>query len=235
MESFDGALLFVDFSMVSDPALVGTIVASLLGLSVQSERRDARHRCLSTGQADSADPRYLRTSDRACGRFRIVDLRGRTERSHSCNEPRSVADRGRERLSPGHAGLSARGTELSAEVARTFPAIQLFVERARASGAQLKFQRRRSSCCRQTCAASLTAWRLRSSSRRDGWRATGCMGPRRYWTRGWRFRGPDREALRRGREPCTPRSTGVTAFSPIWSGSCCAGLLYSSGNSRSMR
>src|SRR6266566_1712621 len=37
MESFGGALLFVDFSMVSDPALVGTIVASLLGLSVQSE------------------------------------------------------------------------------------------------------------------------------------------------------------------------------------------------------
>jgi DNA-binding winged helix-turn-helix (wHTH) protein len=37
MESFDGAVLFVDFSMVSDPALIGTIVASLFGLSVQSE------------------------------------------------------------------------------------------------------------------------------------------------------------------------------------------------------
>src|SRR5438045_9652584 len=37
MAGFDGAVLFVDFSMVSDPALVGTIVASLLGLSVQSE------------------------------------------------------------------------------------------------------------------------------------------------------------------------------------------------------
>src|SRR5438477_6871623 len=37
MESFGGALLFVDFSMVSDPTLVGTVVASLFGLSVQSE------------------------------------------------------------------------------------------------------------------------------------------------------------------------------------------------------
>ncbi len=36
MKSFDGALLFVDLSMVSDPTLVGTVVASLLGLSVQS-------------------------------------------------------------------------------------------------------------------------------------------------------------------------------------------------------
>jgi len=37
MESFEGTVLFVDLSMVSDPSLVGTIVASLLGLSVQSE------------------------------------------------------------------------------------------------------------------------------------------------------------------------------------------------------
>src|SRR5437660_2147845 len=37
METFGGALLFVDLSMVSNPALVGTIVASLLGLAVQSD------------------------------------------------------------------------------------------------------------------------------------------------------------------------------------------------------
>ena len=34
--TFDGAVLFVDLSMLSDPRLVATTVASLLGLSVQS-------------------------------------------------------------------------------------------------------------------------------------------------------------------------------------------------------
>src|SRR5215472_4252208 len=37
METFAGAVLFVDLGMLSDPELVATVVASLLGLSVQSE------------------------------------------------------------------------------------------------------------------------------------------------------------------------------------------------------
>ena len=36
-DAFAGAVLFVDLSMLSDPDLVGTVVASLLGLSVQSD------------------------------------------------------------------------------------------------------------------------------------------------------------------------------------------------------
>src|SRR5438105_7722333 len=42
MEPFGGALLFVELSMVSDPALGGTIVACLLGLSVEAESASPR-------------------------------------------------------------------------------------------------------------------------------------------------------------------------------------------------
>ena len=36
-EAFAGVVLFVDLGMLSDPKLVATAVASMLGLSVQSE------------------------------------------------------------------------------------------------------------------------------------------------------------------------------------------------------
>ena len=37
IEAFAGAVLFVDLGMLSDPDLVATAVASMLGLSVQSD------------------------------------------------------------------------------------------------------------------------------------------------------------------------------------------------------
>ena len=56
-EAFAGAVLFVDVGMLSDPALVATAVASMLGLSVR--RSNSQPDRLSAKQADSFDPRYL--------------------------------------------------------------------------------------------------------------------------------------------------------------------------------
>ncbi len=66
-EAFTGAVLFVDLGMLSDPDLVATAVASMLGLSVQSDDATPEPDRLSAGQADSPDPRYLRASDRRRG------------------------------------------------------------------------------------------------------------------------------------------------------------------------
>ena len=103
LEPFAGAVLFVDLAMLSDPSLVATAAASMLGLSVQSSDatpnliahlRDKRH---------SPDLRYLRASHR-CRR----NVGGRSVRSCSAspypgNQSRGSSGRGRARLPAGAA------------------------------------------------------------------------------------------------------------------------------------
>ena len=52
-DAFAGAALFVDLGMLSDPKLVATAVASMLGLSVQSEDVRAKPDRIFARQADS--------------------------------------------------------------------------------------------------------------------------------------------------------------------------------------
>ncbi|MET3967721.1 winged helix-turn-helix domain-containing protein [Bradyrhizobium sp. S3.9.1] len=139
MKSFDGALLFVDLSMVSDPTLVGTVVASLLGLSVQSS--DATPSIV----AYLRDKRILLILD-TCEH--LVDPVAAFASSVFLSAPNvHILATSREALQTDGENVfrldtlacPPDGTELTAEIVRTFPAIQLFVERARASGAQLDF------------------------------------------------------------------------------------------------
>lgn len=139
MQSFDGALLFVDLSMVSDSALVGTVVASLLGLSVQSA--DA----MPSIVAYLRDKRILLILD-TCEH--LVEAAAAFASSVFAAAPNvHILATSREALQTDGENVyrldtlacPPEGMELTAEAVRSFPAIQLFVERARASGAQLHF------------------------------------------------------------------------------------------------
>src|SRR5438105_14305301 len=139
MESFGGALLFVDFSMVSDPVLVGTIVASLLGLSVQSENaapsltaylRNKRVLLILDTCEHLVEPVATFASSIFASAPNVHILATSREALQAAGENVYRLDA---------LAYPPEGVGLTAEAARTFPAVQLFVERARASGAQLHF------------------------------------------------------------------------------------------------
>ncbi len=137
LQAFDGAVLFVDFGVLSDGRMVPASVASMLGLSIQSddpvpsliaflrERRvlvvldTCEHvvedAALFTARLFVAAPRLhiLATSREA--------LRVEGERVH--------------RLSP--LGVPPEDAALTSDAALRFPAARLFVERATASGARI--------------------------------------------------------------------------------------------------
>jgi predicted ATPase/DNA-binding winged helix-turn-helix (wHTH) protein len=136
--SFDGAVLFVDLSMVSDPRFVTTGVASMLGLSVQSA--DATSGLI----AYLRDKRLLLVLDTcehlidavAAVAVAIFSAAPQVHILATSRETLQVDGEHVYRLEP--LPCPPEGGELSADVARTFPATQLFVERALASGANLK-------------------------------------------------------------------------------------------------
>ena len=139
MESFDGAVLFVDFSMVSDPALVGTIVASLFGLSVQSENATPGLIAYLRGKRillilDTCEHLVEPVATLASSIFAAAP------NVHILATSREALQAEGENVYRLDAlAYPPEGTGLTAEAARKFPAVQLFVERARASGAQLHF------------------------------------------------------------------------------------------------
>jgi predicted ATPase/DNA-binding winged helix-turn-helix (wHTH) protein len=139
IEDFGGAVLFVDLSMISDPTLTGTVVASLLGLSVQSD--DATPSLV----AHVRDKRILLIID-TCEHLiePVAELSSKVFASApdvyilaTSREALGVREENVYRLDA--LACPPDGVELTAEIAQTFPAIRLFVERARASGARLQF------------------------------------------------------------------------------------------------
>jgi len=135
--AFAGAVLFVDLGMLSDPALVGTAVASLLGLSVQSD--DATPNLI----AYLRDKRILLILDTcehlieavAALASQIFAAAPQVHILATSREALRVEEEHVYRLDslacpPDDPGLTAAAT-------RAFPATQLFVERALASGARL--------------------------------------------------------------------------------------------------
>jgi predicted ATPase/DNA-binding winged helix-turn-helix (wHTH) protein len=136
-EAFAGAVLFVDLGMLGDPDLVTTAVASMLGLSVQSN--DATPNLI----AYLRDKRILLILDTcehlveavAAMAASITNAASQVHILATSREPLRVESEHIYRLDalacpPDDAGLTAA-------VVRTFPATRLFVERAAASGARL--------------------------------------------------------------------------------------------------
>lgn len=139
LPQFDGAVLFVDLGMVNDRALVGTIVASLLGLSVSSD--DATPGIV----AHLREKQILLVLDtcehliEAVAAFAsaIFVAAPHVHILATSREPLQTNGENVYRLDT--LACPPDSAELTADIARTFPAIQLFVERARASGARLSF------------------------------------------------------------------------------------------------
>jgi DNA-binding winged helix-turn-helix (wHTH) protein len=138
-EAFAGAVLFVDLGMLSDPDLVTTAVTSMLGLSVQSE--DTTHSLI----AYLRDRRMLLILDTcehlieavAALASRISTAAPQVHILATSREALQVEDEHVYKLDPLACPPDDPG--LTAAAAQTFPATQLFVERARASGARLDF------------------------------------------------------------------------------------------------
>ena len=136
-EAFAGAVLFVDLGMLSDADLVATATASMLGLSVQSD--DATPSLL----AHLREKRLLLILD-TCEHL-IESVAVMASRVFLAAPQVHILATSREALqvegehvyrldslaSPPH------DPELTAAAVQTFPAPQLFIERAAASGARL--------------------------------------------------------------------------------------------------
>lgn len=139
IDAFAGAVLFVDLGMLSDPDLVATAVATLLGLSVHS------------GDATPSLIGYLRdkrmllildTCEHLIGAVAVVASRifASAAQVHilaTSRETLQVEGEHVYRLEPLSCPPNDPG--LTAAAAQTFPATQLFLERAVASGARLDF------------------------------------------------------------------------------------------------
>jgi predicted ATPase/DNA-binding winged helix-turn-helix (wHTH) protein len=139
MHDFAGAVLFVDLSMLSDSDLVATVVASMLGLSVQSD--DATPSLI----AHLRNQRILLILDTCEHLIDAVAVLAATifaaaPQVHilaTSRETLQVEGEHVYRLGP--LECPPDDAALTAAVARTFPATQLFLDRAVASGAQLDF------------------------------------------------------------------------------------------------
>jgi predicted ATPase/DNA-binding winged helix-turn-helix (wHTH) protein len=139
IDAFQGAVLFVDLGMLSDPTLVVTAVASMLGLSVHSD--DATPSLI----AYLRDKRVLLILDtcehliEAVGALasRIFMAAPQTHILATSREALRVEGEHIYRLDPLACPPEEPG--LTAAAAQAFPATQLFVERAEAGGASLRF------------------------------------------------------------------------------------------------
>jgi predicted ATPase/DNA-binding winged helix-turn-helix (wHTH) protein len=138
-EAFAGAVLFVDLGMLSDQNLASTVLASMLGLAVQS--RDATPSLI----AYLRDKRIFLILDTcehlieaiAALASQIFTAAPQVHILATSREALGVEGEHIYRLDP--LAIPPDDLDLTAAVARTFSAPQLFVERAAASGARLEF------------------------------------------------------------------------------------------------
>ncbi|TJX47447.1 MAG: transcriptional regulator, partial [Mesorhizobium sp.] len=137
IDAFYGAVLFVDLGMIGDPGLVTTAVASMLGLSVQTE--DATPNLI----AYLRNKRILLILD-TCEHLldavaplaaSIVDAASQVHILATSREALRVEGEHIYRLDA--LASPPDGPGLTAAIVQKFPATQLFVERAVAGGARL--------------------------------------------------------------------------------------------------
>jgi len=137
LPAFGGAVLFVDFGLLSDPRMVPASVASMLGLSIQSDDpvpsliallRDRRMLVV----LDNCE----HVIDEAAGfAARLVLAAPRLQILATSREALRVEGEWVHRLAP--LDVPPEDATLTADSTLSFPAARLFVERATASGARL--------------------------------------------------------------------------------------------------
>jgi len=137
LAEFDGAALFVDFSLLNNPRMASSSVASMLGLSIRSDDptpdligrlRDSRMLLV----LDNCEHVIEGVSGLAT---QILRTAPRLHILATSREPLRVESEHVRRLAP--LGVPPDDPALTTAAALTFPAAQLFVERATASGARL--------------------------------------------------------------------------------------------------
>jgi predicted ATPase/DNA-binding winged helix-turn-helix (wHTH) protein len=137
LEEFAGVVVFVDFGALRDPALVPGAVASMLGVSVQSDDP------IPSLTAHLRDKRMLLILDNcehvidAAARLAAALFAAASQLHILATSREALRIEGEQvhRLLP--LGVPPDDPALTAPVAMTYPAMQLFVERAAASGAAL--------------------------------------------------------------------------------------------------
>jgi predicted ATPase/DNA-binding winged helix-turn-helix (wHTH) protein len=139
VEAFSGSVIFVDLGALSDPNLVATTLASTLGLSVPTS--DATSGLI----AYLRDKRILLLLD-TCEHLidGVATLASRifqdTPHVHILATSReALRVEGEHIYRLDSLAYPPNDSNLTAEMARTFPATQLFMERAVANGARLEF------------------------------------------------------------------------------------------------
>lgn len=137
-ESFEGATLFVDLGMLSKPELVTTAVASMLGLTVGSD--DARPNLIAWLRdkrvlliLDTCEHLIEAVAALAAG---IVEAAPEVHILATSREALRIEGERVYRLDV--LACPTDDEAVTAAAVRTFPSMQLFVERALASGAQLE-------------------------------------------------------------------------------------------------
>ena len=138
MEAFNGAVLFVDLGMLSDPALVSTALASMLGLSVQSDDATPSLITYLRGKRilvilDTCEHLVEAVAELAS---QIFTAAPEVHILATSREALQVDDEHVYRLDP--LGCPPDDAGLTAASVQNFPATQLFVERAMASGARME-------------------------------------------------------------------------------------------------
>jgi predicted ATPase/DNA-binding winged helix-turn-helix (wHTH) protein len=138
MEAFSGAVTFVDLGMLSDPGLVATAAASILGLSVQSDDPTPsliawlrnKHILLILDTCEHLIEAVAALASQIFMASPNVHILATTR------EALQVEDEHVYRLST--LTCPPDETHVTAANVRAFPAAQLFIERAAASGAHLE-------------------------------------------------------------------------------------------------
>jgi predicted ATPase/DNA-binding winged helix-turn-helix (wHTH) protein len=221
-EVFNGAALFVDFGMLSDPNLVESSLACMLGLSVGS--RDVRPR-LMTYLRDKRILLILDTCEHLIDAVAelVAEIIESAQQIHVLTTSREALRIEGERVYRlDTLACPPDDPEITASAVQKFPATQLFIERAAASGASLDLSdsdaRIVASICRRldgvALAVELAARRVESCGLLQtadlldqhlklGWRGSRTGPPRQKTlqaTLDWSFRllaEPERVVLRR--------------------------------------
>ncbi|WEX74653.1 helix-turn-helix transcriptional regulator [Sinorhizobium numidicum] len=137
VRSFDGAVHFVDLGALADPCQVAATVASTLGISFQSEDLVS---ALATYLADKRILLILDTCEHVIEAaadlaYRIFSAAPQVHLLATSRQPLNVEGEHVYKLAP--LACPPDEPDLTATMAQGFPAIELFMERAAASGARL--------------------------------------------------------------------------------------------------
>ena len=108
LESFDGAIVFVDLAALTDPALVPATLATALGLATRRAGPHAGPPGPSRRPARPDRAGQLRARDRGGSRSGRADLRRSTARAPAGHQPGGAARRGRDPASAAAAGDAGR-------------------------------------------------------------------------------------------------------------------------------